>query len=156
VSLVVNLAVLAEGAATDARGNLTLVAVNPHALIAEELPAQFGPVFVAIIEDDEDAETPQILTPGAAVSAKVEVTDPDGGALFMAQFRPMVLPPPNPGMRPRLQVLAQVPFTASKPGKFTVSAHVEVIGDRAEPPNAITAARVVRVADRESLATKPK
>jgi hypothetical protein len=155
VSLVVNLAVLAEGAAPDARGTLTLVAVNPHALIAEELPAQFGPVFVAVIEDDEDAGTPQVLTSGAAVNAKVQVTGPDGEALFMAQFRPMVVPPPHPGMRPRIQVVAQVPFTAAKTGKYAVSADFEVVGDRAQEPNTITALRVVRVIDRASLAAKP-
>jgi hypothetical protein len=43
MSLAVSLATLAEGAATDGRGNVTLVAVNPHALAADQLPAQFTP-----------------------------------------------------------------------------------------------------------------
>ena len=51
MSLTINLATLAEAAAPDARGNITLVAANPAALVADELPAQFGPVLFVVVEE---------------------------------------------------------------------------------------------------------
>jgi hypothetical protein len=156
MSLVVDLAVLAEGAATDSRGNFTLVAANPHLLIAEELPVQFNLVFLAVVDDDEDdTAPPQILTPGAVVTAKVEVTGPDSETLFFAQLRQVVVPSPYPAMRPRFQIVAQVPFTASKTGRYRVSARIEVTGQGEQAPAEVTAARTVRVADRASLTNRP-
>jgi hypothetical protein len=149
MSLVIDLAVLAEGAATDSRGSLTLVAANPHILIADDLPVPFVPVFLVVV--DEDAETAEILAPGRIVNAKIEVTGPDNQALFVSQIRQAVAPPPHPAIPPRLNVVAQVPFTAAKVGKYQVSAHIEIIGNGNQVTAEITATRTVRVYDRASL-----
>jgi hypothetical protein len=152
MSLEVSLATLAEGVTSDARGSLTLVAVNPYALIADQLPAQFGPVFVATIEDS-DAEQP-VIVPGINMSARVEATGPDDVVLFVTQMRQTVVPPPHPTMRPRVQIIAQVPFTASKKGTYTVSAHVAFVSEAEEVKGEVTITRRVRVADAASLASK--
>ena len=155
MSLVVDLAVLAEGAATDARGNLTLVAANPHMLMADELPAQFSPVFLAVIDEAEDTDAPNILAVGRVINAKIEVVGPDDEALFVGQIRQAVMPPAYPSLRPVLQVIAQIPFTASKIGTYRVSAHIEVGGEAEQASTKITATRTVRVTDRASLMAKP-
>jgi hypothetical protein len=149
MSLVVDLAVLAEGAATDTRGNLTLVGANPHVLVADDLPTQFVPVFLVAVQ--EDSETTDILTPGRFLNAKIEVTGPDGEVLYISQIRQAIAPSPHPSLPPRLNVVGQVPFTASKIGKYQVSAHVEVLGGDNQAPAEVTATRTVRVSDQASL-----
>jgi hypothetical protein len=150
MSLVVDLAVLAEGAATDARGSLTLVAANPHILVADELPVQFSPVFLVTVQDDAEDDA-AILAPGRPINAKIEVIGPDDEALFVSQLRQAVAPPPFEAIRPALNLLAQVLFTASKIGKYRVSAHIEVIGEGNEAVGEVTATRIVTVTDRASL-----
>ena len=152
MSLAVNLVVLAEGAATDSRGNLTLVAVNPQTLIADELPAQFSPIFVVVVEDDE-AE-PQVIVPGNTVTARLEATGPDDAVVFFAQLRQAVQPPPHPTMHGRVQVIAQVPFAAGKAGTYRVSAHIAIVGAHEQLQGEVTASRSVRVADAASLRLK--
>ncbi len=152
MSLVVNLAVLAEGAATDARGNLTLVAVNPQILIPDELPAQFSPIFVVVVQDDESE--PSVIVAGRTVTARVEATGPDDAVVFFAQLRQAVLPTPHPTMYGRVQVIAQIPFTAGKAGNYTVSARVAIVGAREEVQGEVTATRSVKVADAASLRPK--
>jgi hypothetical protein len=153
VSLVVDLAVLAEGAATDARGNVTLVAANPSMLIAEELPAQFSPVFLAVVNEGEDGYPPSILTPGRVIAVRIEVTSPEDEVLFVGQLRQAVAPPPYPDMQPILSVIAQVPFAASKVGRYTVSAQIRALGEGEHVLDEVTARRTVRISDRPSLTT---
>lgn len=154
MSLTVDLAILAEGATNDARGSLTLVGVNPTVFVAEELPAQFVPVFVVNVIDGNEAK-PESLTPGAKVSARIEVQGPDGEVLFVAPLRQVVSPQPSPDVPPRMQVLAQVPFTASKPGPYRFSARIEAHDDSESEPAEVTAVRTVRVTDAASLKRKP-
>lgn len=149
MSLVVDLAVLAEGAATDVRGNMTLVAANPHILLSDDLPVPFVPIFLVAVE--EDGETADILIPGRIVDAKMEVTGPDGEILFVSQIRQAVTPPPHPAIPPRLNVVSQVPFTASKIGRYLVTAHIKIIADGNQVAAEVTATRTVRVFDRASL-----
>lgn len=147
MSLEVDLAVLAEGAAADARGNLTLVAANPHLLLADELPVQFAPVFLVVVNEPEE----ELLTPGRLINAKIEVSGPDGETLFVSQLRQAVTPPPAPAVTPRLNLISQIPFTASKIGTYKFTAHIEAIGSGNQAVGEITATRTVRVADRASL-----
>jgi hypothetical protein len=154
VSLAIDLAVLAEGVATDARGNLTLVAANTNLLVADELPVQFSPIFVVAVVDDDESQDPPVLTTGAIVSAKVEAMGPDSEVLFVAQLRQVVQPPPYPSLNPRMQLVAQVPFTASKIGVYKVSA-VITISDGIHPEAQVTATRKVRITDFASLKAKP-
>jgi hypothetical protein len=154
MSLVVNLAVLAEGATTDARGNLTLVAVNPQVLVADELPAQFSPIFVMVVEDDE-TESPSSIMAGRIVTAKIEATGPDSSVVFFTQLRQAVMQSSVADLRGRVQLLAQIPFTAPKIGIYTVSAEVTFSGgNETEDSNPISAKRSVRVADLSSLRAK--
>jgi hypothetical protein len=156
MSLAINLATLAEAAATDARGNITLVAANPAALIADELPAQFSPVLLVVVEEaaagtDENVQT---IKPGRTLSAKVEVRSPDDEIVFFAQLRQVILPPLVPSLPLRLQVIAQVPFTASKIGDYRAIAHIQVIGEHEQLHGEITATRTARITDAASL--KPR
>jgi len=155
MSLAINLAVLAEAAATDARGNITLVAANPGLLIADELPAQFAPVFLVVVEETPWAnEEAQIIKPGRTLSARVEVRDPGGQIIFYAQLRQVILPAPNTLLPMRLQVLAQVPFTASKTGECKAIAHIQVIAEHEQLLGEITAARTVMITDAASLKSR--
>jgi hypothetical protein len=152
MSLAINLAVLAEGAAQDARGNITLVAANPGLFIADELPAQFSPVFLVVVEETPGAnEDAQIIKPGRTLSARVEVRSPDEQILFYAQLRQVILPPPNTLVPLRLQVLAQLPFTASKTGEHKAIAHIQVIAEHEQLHGEVTATRTVTITDAASL-----
>ena len=152
MSLEVSLATLAEGVTADARGSLTLVAVNPHALIADQLPAQFSPVLVATIEDSDVEHA--VIVPGLEMVARVEATGPDDVTLFIAQMRQVIAPPPHPTLQPRVQIIAQVPFAASKTGLYKISAHVAFVGAGEEVKGEVTIARQVRVTDAATMASR--
>jgi hypothetical protein len=149
MSLEIDLATLAEGVAADARGNLTLVAVNPNVLGAEHLPAQFAPILVVIVADDD--LTDPIIVAGRSFAGRIEAVGPDGEVLFVLQVRQGVLPPAIPSVPPRLQVVAQVPFTATKTGDYRISAHIAVMDEGEKILGEITAGRTVRVLDATAL-----
>jgi hypothetical protein len=149
MSLKIDFSSLAEGVAGDARGSLTLVAVNPHLLVADQLPTQFN-LFLVVVAIDDDTETPVIL-PGRTVTAQIEARGVDDDALFVAQIRQPVLPSNPPFTVPRVQVVAQVPFTASKVGRYKISAHITIVGDGQEVEGEVTAIRQVQVSDTASM-----
>ena len=149
MSLEVDFAALTEGVAADARGSLTLVAANPHVLVADQLPAQFSPILVVIVDDD-DIENPAIV-PGQTVTARIEAIGPDGVVLFVAQLRQPILPPSTPLLGARVQIVAQIPFTASKTGDFKISAHIVIVDENEEVKGEVTATRRVKVSDVASL-----
>jgi hypothetical protein len=144
-----NLAALAEGVATDARGNLTLVAVNPQFLVTNDLPVQFAPFFIMIVEDD--GREPIEMVPGHTLTAKVEAKGPDDAVVFFTQMRQMVATPSNSAVRGRIQVLAQIPFTAAKTGAYTISADLTFLAPDGEPHAHIEVSRSVNVIDVASL-----
>lgn len=155
MSLSINLATLAEGAATDSRSNVTLVGVNPHVLLADELPTLLSPVFYVVVEEDESTpENSRVIIPGRMLSAKVDITSPDGEVVFVTQHRQVIVPPPASWVTVRLQVFAQLPFTASKSGEYHANARVTVVGDNDQILGEITATRKFKVADAAVL--KPK
>jgi hypothetical protein len=147
VSLEIDLAVLAEGAATDSRGNVTLVGINPSLFLVENFPVQFSPVLLVALKEDES----ETLSPGRTLSATVEVTGPDDEVLFAFPIRQVIAPQPYRGLRPRAQVVGQVPFTASKIGIYTVSARIAVIGDDGKPIAEVSTSRQLRITDLPSL-----
>jgi hypothetical protein len=149
MSLLIDFAALAEGVAADSRGSLTLVGVNAHLLLAEQLPAQFSPTLVVVVVDG-DAEHP-VLVEGRTVSARFEAKGPDGETIFVTQVRQQIAQPVFPSLRPRLQLIAQVPFTATKPGEFIVSANVTVTNSAEEVMGTVTATKQVRVSDAASI-----
>jgi hypothetical protein len=154
VSLIVDLAVLAEGAAADSRGSITLVGVNPNVLLAETFPVQFSPILLVTLKDDEEAGT---FRPGRVVAATVKATGPDGEVIFIAPaIRQVITPSPLPALSPKINVIAQVPFTASKSGTYTVSARMTVIdGDSGAELAEASTERTVIVSDLNSLKAKP-
>ena len=145
MSLKIDFATLAEGVAGDVRGSLTLVAVNPHLLVADQLPTQFI-LFLVVVVDDDDTQDPAIV-PGRTVTVQIEARSPDQDALFVAQLRQPVAPSPSPLLLPRVQIVAQVPFTASKVGEYKVSAHIAIVGDDQEIKSEVTATRQIQVSD---------
>lgn len=151
MSLVIDFSAIAEGVAGDARGSLTLVAVNPHLLVADQLPAQFRLALVVLVIDN-DTEDPVIL-PGRTVTAQIEARGPDDEALFVAQMRQPALSPNQPFLAPRVQIIAQVPFTASKVGDYKISAHIAIVGQGQELKGDILATRHVQVLDSASMAS---
>jgi hypothetical protein len=153
MSLSASLAVLAEGAAPDARGNMSLIAANPPALIADQLPAQFTPIFYVIAED-EDPDVPTIIIAGRTIEARVEAKGPDGEVVFFAQFRQPVIRQMHPVLPPRVQLLAQIPFTAAKTGSYQVSARVAILDEDDQVSGEVVATRSVRVMDQASLSPK--
>jgi hypothetical protein len=70
---------LAEGAATDARGSITLVGFSPDVFVLPELPGPQNLILVLIVRDDEDPEP--IFKEKAQVSIDVQVYSPDGKIL---------------------------------------------------------------------------
>jgi hypothetical protein len=153
VSLVIDLAVLTEGIAADARGSITLVGVNPNVLLAETFPLQFSPFLFLTLKDEEEAGT---LSPGRVVAATVRATAPDGEVIFVAPaIRQVIAPAPFPALHPRVNVIAQVPFTASKNGTYLISARVTVLdGEGGAELAEVTAERTIMVSDLASLKSK--
>lgn len=79
---------LAEGAASDARGMLTLVGFAPLVQVHPELPSGTELTVVLVLHDDEDPEP--TLTEGSAIGLNVRVLGPDGAAIVgMEQAAPL-------------------------------------------------------------------
>lgn len=148
MSLIVDFAAIAEGAATDARGILTLVAVNPNALIADQLPAQLSPILLVVAMDDDPANP--VIVAGRTLTGRVEAAGPDNETLFVAQMRQGIVPSSIPAIPPRVQVVAQVPFTATKTGEYRLSAHITIVDDGEQVIGEVTAVRRVWVLDSAS------
>jgi hypothetical protein len=150
MSLVVDLAVLAEGFAADSRGTITLVGVNPSLLLTETFPVQFNPVLLVVLKNDEGTET---LKPGQMVAATIKATGPDDETLFVFPgLRQTIASSPYPGLRPKVNVVSPAPFTASKNGIYTVAAHITVIDSNSgKEIGAVDAERTVTVRDMASL-----
>lgn len=152
MGLVIDFAAIAEGAASDARGILTLVAVNPYALIADQLPAQFSPILVVIAVDDESANP--VIVAGRTLTGRIEAVGPDNETLFVAQTRQGIVPSAVPAIPPRIQVVAQVPFTATKTGEYRLSVHITVVDESEQVMGEVTAMRRVWVLD--SASSRPR
>lgn len=150
MSLLVNLAVLAEGVAPDSRGLLTLVAANPQAFVADQFPAQFAPVFVIAIDEEKDTDTSGIIAAAQKITFRVQATDPDGNVVFYAQQQPPVPPAPHPHMPPRLNLVVQVPFNAPKVGEYAISARITVSGQERHD-EVIEASQKVLVVDSAAM-----
>lgn len=150
MSLAINLAVLAEGATFDSRGSLTLVAVNPQTLVAEQFPAQFAPIFVVTVGEDVEGDTYKVIVPGHGVKSRVQATDPDGNVVFYTQLQQVVPPVPHPNLPPRVQLIAQVPFAAQKGGEYKVSGRIEVTSADGQEET-VEAERKVLVVDLATL-----
>jgi hypothetical protein len=152
MSLVIDFAAIAEGAAADARGILTLVAVNPNALIADQLPAQFSPILVVVATDDEPANP--VIVAGRTLTGRIEAAGPDDETLFVAQMRQGIVPSNVPAIPQRVQIVAQVPFTATKTGEYCLSAHITVVDEGEQVMGEVTAVRRVWVLD--SASSRPR
>jgi hypothetical protein len=150
MSLVVDLAVLAEGAATDSRGNITLVGVNPNLFMVETFPVQFNPVFLVALGDEKSGT----FVPGRAIAATVQAVGPDDEVLYVAPaYRQTITPPLFPALPIRANIVGQVPFTASKPGTYTVSVRMAVLDSTGTKVDEATAVRTVMVSDLATLKT---
>jgi len=154
MSLVVTLVTLAEGAASDSRGGITLVAANPQFLTAERFPAQLAPVFYAAVEDGEEGAQPPSIVPGRVVSLKLQVTAPDGEVLYFFQNQQSVLANPHPVHPIRLQVLVPVQFSASKSGDYTISARLAIALPGGEQDE-VVATRRIRVIEQTPVKSEP-
>jgi hypothetical protein len=152
MSLVIDFVAIAEGVAADARGILTLVAVNSSALIADQLPTQFGPILVVVAVDDELANP--VIAAGRTLAGRIEVVSPDNETLFVTQLRQGIVPSAVPAIPPRVQVVAQVPFTATKTGEYRLSAHITVVDEGERIVGEVTAVRRVWVLD--SASSRPR
>ncbi len=148
MSLEIEFASISEGVATDARGNFTLVAVNPNALIADQLPFLFNPILVVVAVDGEPANP--VIVPGRTLTGRIEAAGPDDEILFVAQMRQAITAPVIPLIPPRLQVVAQVPFTANKVGEFRLSAYITVVGEGEEVMGEVAAVRKIWILDAAS------
>jgi len=118
-------------------------------LVADQLPAQFTPVLVAIIVDT-DPENP-VITAGRTMTGRIEAVGPDDSVLFVAQLRQPVSPPSIPLIRARAQIIAQVPFMAAKPGDFKISARMAVVDANENVMGEVIATREIKIADAASL-----
>ncbi len=151
MSLVVNLAVLAEGAAPDARGNITLIAANPQALLVDQFPSQVNPTFFVVVEEDEEGGNDPVIVAGRKISLRVEVVGPDHDVVFFSQVEQPVLPLRYPSLHPRIQMLAQIPFSATKAGDYVISARIGVSRADGGQDEVVEAIRKVLVMDGASL-----
>jgi hypothetical protein len=120
MTLKVVTAALAEGVALDTRGNVSLVGFNPQMLTYERLPAQCSPAFAVALEDEEGA--PPSIQPGRLLHIELQVTGTDGEVLFFAEDNQNLQNPKVEGIPPRVQLIANVQFTAAKAGKYAVTA----------------------------------
>ena len=66
---------IAEGATSDSRGAISLVAIERAVQIVGELPVPLKRVFVGIVQDDED---PEPTLPESTLTVEISVEDPTG------------------------------------------------------------------------------
>jgi hypothetical protein len=128
--LITRLLTVAEGVATDARGALTAVGLDPGTWVAPVLPASLAPFVVAIFEFEVGDPPP----PGTQIRLRVQVVDPDGTALFVNEASQVIGVPANPELPMRISAVTQTPFMAAKSGRYEIIATVtlgadEVVGE---------------------------
>jgi hypothetical protein len=115
---------VAEGAASDARGALTLVGFNAQVFTQEQYPVAMSPTFIAIMEGGPGEERfVQDLQP----SVQISVEDESGRTVFLVDSPRQPLGPKDWWMLPdRLQVVMQVNFLAEFPGRYTATVRMNL------------------------------
>ncbi|MDF2270677.1 hypothetical protein P2Q00_35415 [Streptomyces coacervatus] len=136
----------AEAATFDARGQLALIGFSPQAFTVEQFPGQVNAPLIMIIDDDDEGAT---LKAGRTANVRIMVKNDSGEVVFFVEQATPVNEVKNSGMLPgRLALVAQVPVTASKAGRYTYHATVTVVGD--DSPE-LTAQASLRVVDQALL-----
>lgn len=122
----------AEAAAMDYRGNISIGGFSPQYIAIPKFPVQVAPFFLVIGEDEGlgivDGEEP---SPEKTALFRIEIEDEDGNNLFNTQQLAEPQMKPQADMPGRIQILAQIPIVASKPGRFLYKISVKRISDSA-------------------------
>ena len=125
---------IADAAASDSRGALTLVAVGHNVIVAPSLPHQEQRVVVITILDEETAAFPF----GEPCELDFQVTGPDG-KMVMSNRQTLTLDPKaNPfGRHPKLpprgfQLVVGLGFHLTEYGEYLIRAVVTVAGQELE------------------------
>lgn len=128
MSLTIDLFVMCEGAATDARGALTLVGIGQNVVQTEELPARTSRTFAALVSEDD--ETERILVPGNSVEVNIRVVDPDGKSAGAVGQSLVVGEPTWPHIPSGVGAVAGLSLQLGVPGKY--EARLKVVCGEAE------------------------
>lgn len=144
MSLRVDFIGFAEGAATDSRGNVSLIGFHPQVLIQDAFPSQVTPTLVLVASEDE--QPAPLVVPGSIVTFRVEILGPDGDTLFVTEQQQPIGERRWRSLSGRLQVIAQIAFSANKPGDYKGRVTVTVTS---APP--LVAEGTVRITDLATL-----
>jgi len=117
---------LAEGAAGDHRGQLTLVGFNINVVPIPEaaLPATLSIVLVAVIEADMPAD----LTAAGKIQLSSHFSAPDETVMFAGQQSLDVPPLPWPEVPPRIQLVVAGQATFQRYGLYTARVRIDIPG----------------------------
>ncbi|MFE9685794.1 hypothetical protein [Streptomyces sp. NPDC006285] len=130
----------AEGATFDARGSMALVGFCPQATVVERFPAQVSPALVVVIDDDIDGAT---LKLGRTAKIRLIVTNESQEVVFYVEQATPVSEIKNTGLPGRIALVAQFPITASKAGRYSYSATINITGSSAPEMTSSTTHLVV-------------
>jgi hypothetical protein len=112
----------------DFRGSISLLGFATPFIAVASFPAQVAPFFVVIAEDREDAEEPPEATQSLA-KFSIQVESPEGATLFHIEQIQEAQRKPFQTMPGRLQMLAQIPVSVQKPGRFKYHLKVTRLGE---------------------------
>lgn len=131
---------IAEGAATDARGSLTLVGFSPDFILLAELPGAINLFLVLRAHDDEDPRP--VLSDKTEVALDAQVYGPDGKVLAGIQQNSVIGPKRYPELAVTATILLGLRLTFQKYGE-----HKAVINLTAGNEH-LTAERIFHVVDK--------
>jgi hypothetical protein len=118
VTFVTRTAALAEAAALDARGQVTIIGLEPQVWVPAALPAAINFALVIIAESDgEDEDMP---ADDEASQVTTTVTDDQGTVEFFNKGSFTAHKRPDPTLPPRVQFVFTLALTVDVPGAHTI------------------------------------
>ena len=143
MSLSIEWLVLAEAAAHDSRGALTLIGVERNVAVVSTFPAQRSYAVAASIRDDE-IPVP-LLLPGKTLDVEFTVVSPSGDTLLATRSAPVLGERPRPEVPGGVSVLFELSLALAEYGEYRVKCLVSVEGEE----RAVGAEKSVYVVERK-------
>jgi hypothetical protein len=121
---------LAEGAAADSRGALTLVGFNPLVQVHPALPVTVGFVLVLCLADSDKTsdDDPAALLPGRTLDLDLQIIDPNGARIIGMQQGNDLMAKKYPDLPATVTLALAVSVTFKIHGRYLVRAKVELGG----------------------------
>jgi hypothetical protein len=118
VTFVTRTAAIAEAAALDVRGQVTLVALEPQAWVPTTLPTVINFALVIIAESDGESEDIPV-DDGETSQVSITITDPNGTVEFFSEGS-FPAQHPDPTLPPRVQFVFQLSLTVNVAGAHVI------------------------------------